>query len=119
MSTWHALIVEGPAHAARGFAAGFVAARKGRGAAIVGSDLDLEERDESLGARLRALFRAGTHEVLLVPSNLARLLADALGTHGGDAGLRLVGSYVVTRASTTFRVEAFTREIAQEIRQDL
>ena len=119
MSPWHALVVEGPAHAARGFVAGFVAAGGGKGGAIFGSDVDLEEQHESLGARLRALFRAGTHEVLLVPAELAAPLADGLRANGEDAGLRLAGSHVVVRASVGFRVEVFSRELAQEIRQDL
>src|SRR5436309_1380247 len=119
MTSWHALVVEGPAPAVRAFVTGFFAGRGEHGGAIFGGDIVLEHGRESLGARLRALFTAGTHEVVLVPAELASPLAEAVREHGSTVGVRLVDRHVVTAASAGFRVKVFARELAQDIRTDL
>jgi len=119
MMPWHALVIEGSLAAARGFVAGFLAGRGARGGAVFRSDIELAEEHESLGARLRALFAADAHEIVLAPADLARSLTDALRTHGRGAGLRLADTRVVTAASGGFRAHVFSRELAQDIRRDL
>jgi hypothetical protein len=97
----------------RAFVMGFTA---GRGAppGVFGRDLVLE--GESFTARLRERFAAGSHHVFLAPATLAAALAAALRERGSDVGLALEHDRPIASASFAFRVEAFSRPIADELR---
>jgi hypothetical protein len=117
MSDWQELVIEGAAQTARAFVRGFAAARGEQRVVFVGDDLELEAA--SLGGRLRALFTGGSHHVVLAPTGLAMPLADALREHGADVELRLERSRHVDSMGFTFRVEAFSADVASEIRAAL
>src|SRR5213083_1074275 len=95
MAEWHELVVEGTERTLRAFVAGFLAGR---------------------GERLRALFAAGSHHVFLAPAPLAVPLAQALGERGRELGLAVERRRLVESARFSFRAEAFSREVAAQIR---
>jgi hypothetical protein len=117
MSAWYEIIVTGTEDALHGFVAGREAALGGAETAIYGSDVDLE--GGRFSQRLRDLFAAGSHHVLLAPARLAERLVGALKRSGGDAGLGVESVQEVTRARISFSAEVFSREIAGRIRQSL
>jgi len=114
MSSWVELVVEGPEAAFRGFVVGFMAGRGERDAGVFGSQLDIEP--ESLGERLKALFKAGSHGLFFAPERIAAPLADALVERGAEVGLRLERRRVVEAMAFSFRAEVFSRELATDIR---
>ena len=84
---------------------------------LCGSKLDLEP--ESLGERLKELFVAGSHAVLLAPEPPAGALADALVEGGSGVGMRLERRREVRAAAFTFHAEMFSRALADGLRQAL
>jgi hypothetical protein len=112
--SWHELVIEGSEKAVRAFVVGFAAGRGERDAGVFGRDLGVEP--ESFGERLRSLFAAGSHHLLLAPGTLAAALADALAQHGAAVGLSLEHRRVVEFATFEFRTEVYSRELAPEIR---
>jgi len=117
MSEWHELWLEGTERAVRAFVAGFTAGRGVAGGPILGADHALDP--ESLGDRLKELFGTGSHHVLLAPEPLADALVAALEARGGEVGLRVERRRAVASASFPFRVEVFSRPLAQENRAAL
>jgi hypothetical protein len=122
MDAWHELVIEGPAHGAeqavRAFVAGFVAGRGAEpGSVLVGADVPLTH--PTVVERLRALVRGGSHAVVFVTDALLRPLGEALAQQGAAAGLRLEHARPVHRAAFHFTAEAFSREIAADIRAAL
>lgn len=117
MPGWCELVLEGAAKTARAFVIGFAAGREAPHAVFVGDDLALEPA--SLGARLRDLFTAGSHHVFLVPDDLAAPLEAAIRACGGDVGLRVERSRVIDSVGFTFRVEAYSPDVAANIRAAL
>jgi hypothetical protein len=118
MADWHAIVVEGPDTALRGFAAGFLAGRgEAPGAVLLGRDVGLEPG--SFGERLHALLHGGRHEVLLVDARLGAALASALAGHEADLGIRLADHAVIASASFAFRAETPSREAASRIKAAL
>jgi len=117
MPGWCELVIEGAAKAARAFVVGFAAGRGAPHAVFVGDDLALEPA--SLGARLRDLFTAGSHHVFLVPDDLAAPLEAAIRTCGADVGLRVERSRPIDSVGFTFSVEAYSPDVAADIRAAL
>ena len=117
MSSWHELVVQGPEGSFRAFVVGFLAGRGERDGGIFGSDVDLEP--ESLGERLKGLFRVGSHHVFLAPERIALALENALVERGPEVKLRFERRRVVEAMAFTFRAEVFSRELAKEIRSAL
>ena len=117
MPGWSELVIEGAAKAARAFVIGFAAGREAPQAVFVGDDLALEPA--SLGARLRDLFTAGSHHVFLVPDDLAAPLEAAIRTCGADVGLRVERSRPIDSVGFTFSVEAYSPDVAADIRAAL
>ena len=118
MTRWYEIAVHGREDMVRAFVAGFLAARGEReGLVLFGSELDLEA--ESLGERLKELFVAGSHAILLAPEPLAGALADALVAAGPGVGVRLERRREVRAAAFTFHAEMFSRALAEGLRQAL
>ena len=118
MTRWYEIAVHGREDVVRAFVAGFLAARGERGGLVLfGSELDLEA--ESLGERLKELFVAGSHAILLAPEPLAGALADALVAAGPGVGVRLERRREVRAAAFTFHAEMFSRALADGLRQAL
>ena len=118
MTRWYEIAVYGREDVVRAFVAGFLAARGEReGLVLCGSKLDLEP--ESLGERLKELFVAGSHAVLLAPEPPAGALADALVEGGSGVGMRLERRREVRAAAFTFHAEMFSRALADGLRQAL
>ena len=114
MTDWHEFLVEGSEQTLRAFVAGFLAGRGEHAGGVFGSDVALAAG--SLGERLRALFAAGSHHVFLAPAPLAVPLAQALGERGRELGLAVERRRLVESARFSFRAEAFSREVAAQIR---
>jgi hypothetical protein len=117
MPGWYELVIEGAAKAARAFVTGFAAGREAPHAVFVGDDLELEPA--SLGARLRDLFTAGSHHVFLVPDALAAPLEAAIRACGADVAVRLERSRPIDSLEFAFRVEAYSPDIAADVRAAL
>jgi hypothetical protein len=117
MPGWCELVIEGAAKAARAFMIGFAAGRGAPHAVFVGDDLALEPA--SLGVRLRDLFTAGSHHVFLVPGDLAAPLEAAIRACGADVGLSLERSRPIDSVGFTFRMEAYSPDVAADIRAAL
>jgi len=118
VTRWYEIAVHGREDVVRAFVAGFLAARGERGGLVLfGSELDLEA--ESLGERLKELFVAGSHAILLAPEPLAGALADALVAAGPGVGVRLERRREVRAAAFTFHAEMFSRALADGLRQAL
>jgi hypothetical protein len=114
MKQWHELWVEGDAHAVRAFAVGFAAGRSAPADVLFGADLELEA--ESFGERLRDLFLAGSHHVVLAPAALATPLCAAIDAHGDAVRLRVERRRTIESASFRFEIETASREIATRLR---
>jgi hypothetical protein len=117
MSVWYEIIVKGSEEALRGLVAGCEAALGGREAVIFGHDLDLEANRFS--QRLLELFAAGSHHLVFATSILARDIAAALRSRGREVDLGLESVHEVVRVRMPFSAEAFSKEIAERIRQKL
>ena len=117
MPGWCELVIEGAAKAARAFVVGVAAGRGAPHAVFVGDDLALEPA--SLGTRLRDLFTAGSHHVFLVPGDLAAPLEAAIRTCGADVGLLVERSRPIDSVGFTFSVEAYSPDVAADIRAAL
>jgi len=117
LTDWHELVVEGAERTLRAFVAGFLAGRGERTAGVFGGDVALATG--SLGERLKALFAAGSHHVFLAPAPIAVPLAHALEERGRELGLALERRRVVDSATFTFHAQAFSRDVAQQIRRAL
>lgn len=117
MSAWYEIIVTGTEDALRGFVAGCEASLGGTEAAIFGHDLDLE--GNRLSQRLKDLFAAGSHHLVFAPPRLAEELFAALKRSGREAGLGIENVQEVTLARLPFSAEAFSREVAARIREEL
>src|SRR5438874_6486999 len=117
MTAWHELVVEGAERTLRAFVAGFLAGRGEHAGGVFGSDIALAAG--SFGERLKALFAAGSHQVFLAPEPLAGPLARALGERGRELGLVVERRRVVEAAKFSFRAEAFSRDVAAQIRDAL
>ena len=113
MREWEELFFAGSERTIRAFVLGFAAA-KGESGVVFGSDIELEP--EAFGERLKALFARGSHHVAFVPRTLAGPLADAVAVHGAALGLRIERRRVVQAASFPFRIEAFSRDEAGQLR---
>src|SRR5262249_61210268 len=101
MADWHAIVVDGPDAALRGFAAGFLAGRgEPRDAILHGRDLALEPG--SLGERLQALLHGGRHEVLLVDARRGGALASALARPAEELGVPVAERAAATAAPFAF-----------------
>jgi hypothetical protein len=112
-SRWHELGLKGPEKVVRAFVAGFTAGHGG-GPAIFMTDVDIDT--ESLTERLRELFAAGSHHGLLAPEAFAEALAVAVKEEGAEAGIHLERRRVIEAASFPFRVEAYARDVARQLR---
>jgi hypothetical protein len=85
-----------------------MAGRGERDSGVFGSQLDIEP--ESLGERLKALFKAGSYHLFFAPEWIAVPLADALAERGAEVGLRLERRRLVEAIAFSFRAEVFSRE---------
>jgi hypothetical protein len=118
VSAWHEIALHGSDEAARTFVAGFLAGRGERPQSVLFDD-DLDLEPESLGERVRDLLLAGSHVVLVCPESVAVPLAEALADPGLDVRLRLERCRLITSASFSFRSEAFSEKVADDIRRTL
>src|SRR5437879_13061198 len=114
MTAWHELVVEGAERTLRAFVAGFLAGRGEHAGGVFGSDIALAAG--SFGERLKALFAAGSHQVLLAPEPLAVPLARALGQRGRELGLVVAGRRVVAAAKLSCRPGAVSRAVGAQVR---
>jgi len=117
MSVWYEIIVTGSEGALRAFVAGCEAALGRKETVIFGHDLDLEA--SRLSQRLLELFAAGSHHSVFAPSELAEAVVAALRDRGREAELGLESVHEVIRARLPFSGEAFSRDVAEKIRQTL
>jgi len=117
MSVWYEIIVTGSEDALRGLVAGCEAALGGREAVVFGHDLDLEA--SPISQRLRHLVAARSRHVVCAPAKLAGEIAGALRARGEAAGLDLNSIREVVRTRLPFSAEAFSRDVAEKIRQNL
>lgn len=117
MSVWYEIIVTGSEDALRGFVAGCETALDGKETVIFGHDLDLEA--SRFSQRLLELFAGGSHHLVFASSRLAGDLVAALRSRGREAELGLESVHEVVRARMPFSAHAFSREIAEKIRQKL
>jgi hypothetical protein len=117
MSTWYEIIVTGSEDTLRGFVAACEAVLGGEEVALYGHDLELEPRRFS--QRLQELFAAGSHHLIFAPPRLTEELVAALRSRGKGAGLELERLEEVLRAKMPFSAEAFSRDVAQKIKQKL
>jgi hypothetical protein len=117
MTTWYEVIVTGTEDTLRGFVAACEAARGGKEVALYGDDLEVQA--SRFSERLRDLFAAGSHHLLFAPPRLTQELVTALRSRGEEAGLELDRLEEVLRARMPFSAEAFSREVAEEIKQKL
>ena len=114
MSEWHELVIQGSEKSMRAFVLGFLAGRGSPEAGCFGSDLDLDE--ETLGARLKALFAAGSHHAYVAPAEIAGALAKALEERGRRIDLRVERRRRIDAAAFTFGIEAYSRDVAERLR---
>jgi len=117
MAAWNEIVVEGTEKVLRAFVLGFAAGHPGREAAILGTDVHLAP--SSFHERLRDLFVAGSHHLLVAPAELAASLAAALRTQGEAVGLRVAGLRAVELARLAFSFEAFSPRVTGELREQL
>jgi hypothetical protein len=114
MRRWQELWIEGDVHAIRAFALGFAAGRNAPRDVLFGADLELEP--ESFGERLRDLFLAGSHHVVLAPAGLATPLCRAIAAHGDAVRLRIERRRTIESASFRFRIETASHDVAARLR---
>jgi hypothetical protein len=112
---WHEIVVHGSEKVVRAFVTGFLADRGEDPASVLfGQDIDLEPA--SLGERLRDLLTAGSHVVMVATVPLAERLAELIAHQGSGVGVRIDRTRRVTSASFKFRAEAFSPQVAGDIR---
>jgi hypothetical protein len=117
MTTWHEIIVEGSEKVLRAFALGFACGHPGREATLLGTDIDLAP--SSLHERLRELFAAGSHHLLVAPLQTATELAAAIRAHGDSLDLRVVGTREIVSARLAVAARTFSVEVARRLRDEL
>ena len=117
MTAWHEIVVEGSEKVLRAFALGFASGHPGREAMLFGPDIDLAP--SSFHERLRELFAAGSHHLLLAPAGVASELAAAIRTHGESLDLRLVGMMEIVRARLAVAAQTFSADVARRVRDEL
>lgn len=117
MSVWYEIIITGSEDALRGFVAGCEAALGEQEAVIFGHDLDLEA--SRFSQRLLELLAVGSHHLVFATSTLAQEVVAALRGRGREAELGLESVHEVVRVRLPFSAEAFSKEIAEIIRQKL
>lgn len=117
MSVWYEIIVRGSEEALRGLVAGCEATLGGKEGAIFGHDLDLEA--SRFSQRLLELFAAGSHHLVFATSRLAEDVVGALRSRGREAELSLESVQEVVRARMPFSAGAFSKEVADRIKQKL
>jgi hypothetical protein len=117
MTAWHEIVVEGSEKVLRAFVQGFAAGHPGREATLLGTDVDLAPAP--FHERLRELFAAGGHHLLLAPATTAAGLTAAIRSHGESVGLRVVGIREVGRARLAVAIETFSVEVARRFRDEL
>jgi hypothetical protein len=117
MSVWYEIVVTGTEDAVRRFVAASERALGGREAAVFGHDLDLEA--SPISQRLRGLFAGGSRHVLFAASGLAERIIAGLRDRGPEVELGLESVAEIVRARLPFTAEAFSREVADAIRQEL
>ncbi len=118
MHAWHEIVVHGSEGAVRAFVGGFVAGYGSHGEGVVFAH-DVGVAPESFTERVRELFHAGSHLVLLVPDPLADALAEAIVSHGGPAGLAMEHRRPVHGAAVAFEATGFSEARAAELRAAL
>ena len=118
MHAWHEIVVHGSESAVRAFVGGFVAGYGSHGEGVVFAH-DVGVAPESLTERVRELFHAGSHVVLLVPERLAGALLAAIDERGGATGLRVEGRRLIHGANVGFEATAFSEPRAAELRAAL
>jgi hypothetical protein len=114
MHAWHELVVRGSDAAVRAFVSGFVAGHGAPGDGLILAH-DVGLAPESLAERVRELFHAGSHVVVLAPERLAVALADALAA----SGLAVEERRLVRRARVAFEVDVFDPARADDARAAL
>jgi hypothetical protein len=97
--------------------AGCEAGLGGKEAAIFGQDLGLEASHFS--QRLLELFAGRSHHLVFATSRLAEDVVGALRSRGLEAGPSLESVQEVVRARMPFSGEAFSRVVADRIKQKL
>lgn len=117
MSAWYEIVVKGTEDSIRGFVAACETALGGREAAVFGHDLDLEA--SPISQRLGELFAGGARHVLFAPSGLAERMIAELRAQGPEVELGLESLEEVVKARLPFTAEAFSREVAENMRQKL
>jgi hypothetical protein len=118
MSTWSEVVVHGHTAAVRAFAAGVAGGRGETASPLVFGD-DVGIAHASLGEKLRELLTAGTHVVVLGPTDAADDFVDALERDGAAAGLKLERKRPLTGARFGFTLQAFNREQASAAKRAL
>jgi hypothetical protein len=114
MSDWHAIVVDGGAHAVRGFVSGFAGDRGVDPARVLLAD-DVGVEPESLGERLLHLLRLEHHHLVLAPDDLADALVAALARAGREAGLALRERHRIARTHFRCSAETFSRDVAHDV----
>jgi len=118
MGAWQQLVIEGPSHEARGFAAGVLAeAGAPEGCAYWGEDLGLEHH--TLRQRLATMLRGESHDELFVPEQFADAVVDALRRGGAAVGLVLAARRRVRSARFAFHADTPSRDARDRIRGTL
>lgn len=117
MTAWYLIEVEGSRKPLQAFVAGFCLGRGERQAVLLGSDCGLAP--SSLPERVRELFTAGSHEVLLAPDPLAAELREALLAAGARVGLEVLRYALVLGARLAFSAETASTDLAAEIKREL
>ena len=117
MSVWHEIVIECSEKVLRAFVAGYEVGLGHREGLVLGCDLDLEK--ESFTDRVRDLFEAGSHQIVFATSTVADRLAGTIRRDGEAAGVRLESVREVTGASFSFTVEAYSKDVAAVIRENL
>jgi hypothetical protein len=117
MPAWHEIVVEGSEKVLRAFALGFASGHPGQEAMLLGTDVDLAP--SSFHERLRELFAAGSHHLLLAPAETAAELAAAIRAHGERLDLRLVGRREILGARLAVAAQTFSADVARRLRDEL
>jgi len=117
VTAWFIIDVEGAEKVLRAFVTGFLLGRRDRGTVLYGSDCDIAEA--SLRERIRDLLAGGTHNALFAPRGLAGELRQALLEGGAGTALGVLAFAEVTRARSSFAVEAYAEDVAARVKTEL
>ena len=118
MYAWHEIVVHGSESAVRAFVGGFVAGYGSHGEGVVFAH-DVGVAPESFTERVRELFHAGTHVVLLAPEPLAGAVLAAIDERGAATGLSIEHRRLVRSATVGFEAQVFNEARAAEVRTAL